>query len=197
MTTESARFQSMRIQGPDRSLLVVIDVQTRMVEALDRKVVDRNLAAMRLLLHAARELNVPVLVTEHYPRGLGPTLDAIEELLHDAHRLEKIVFSCLGAPGFLETVKSSGRTQVVLIGTETHVCVAQTALDLLAEGFHVHVPSDGVISRFTDDFKGGLSLMQQAGAVITRSETLVFQWLQRAGTPAFKALSPLIKNRTP
>ncbi|MBN2489962.1 MAG: isochorismatase family protein [Planctomycetes bacterium] len=187
------RFQ---VKGAGSSALVVIDVQTRMVQALAPKVVRRNVGNMALLLEAARALAIPILVTEHYPQGLGPTIESLGPLLAGARTLEKIVFSGTGAPGFREALRATGREHIVLIGTETHVCVAQTALDLLAEGYHVHVPSDAVLSRFTDDWQGGLAFMRQAGAVVTRTETLVFQWLERAGTEVFRRLSPRIKNRS-
>jgi nicotinamidase-related amidase len=176
-------------------VLAVIDVQDKMLGVMKKKVVNRHLHNMRLVIQTARQLEVPILVTEHYPKGLGPTTEAIERLLTDARKIEKIIFSCAGASGFLEALKEIGRKHVVLIGTETHVCVAQTAVDLLAEGYHVHVPADAVISRFKDDWRGGLDIMRDAGAVISRSETLVFQWLERAGTDVFRTVSPWIKER--
>jgi len=183
------------LRGAGDSALVVIDVQDKMLGVMKKKVVNPNLHNMRLVIETAKRLDVPILVTEHYAKGLGPTTEAIDGLLEGARKIEKIIFSCAGATGFVEALSGMGRKHVVLIGTETHVCVAQTAVDLLAAGYHVHVPSDAVISRFKDDWQGGLEFMREAGAVITRSETLVFQWLERAGTDAFRAVSPLIKQR--
>lgn len=188
-------LEDIRLKGPDDCALIVIDVQTRMLRALPPEVTRRNLHNMRLTIEAARELEVPVIVTEHYVKGLGPTHADLDVVLGDAPRLEKIIFSCSGAPGFEDAVAKTGRRTMVLIGTETHVCVAQTAFDLLAEGHPVQVPADAVISRFKADWRGGLDIMRQAGSVITRTETLVFQWLQRAGTDAFRKLAPLIKGR--
>jgi nicotinamidase-related amidase len=188
-------LESFRLKGAGSSALVVIDVQTGLVRALERRVVDRHVRNMALLVEAARELEVPVLVTEHYPAGLGPTIESLARQLANARTLEKIIFSCAGAPGFLEALRETGRKHIVLVGTETQVCVAQTALDLLAEDYHVHVPSDAVISRFKADWEAGLGFMRQAGAVITCTETVVFQWLERAGTDVFRRLSPLIKDR--
>jgi len=184
-----------RQTGPEDSILVVVDVQTGMLQAQPEKVVEKHVNNMLILITTARELGVPILVTEQYPGGIGATLPAVKDLVGGARFLEKIIFSCTGAPGFLEALKDTGRSNVVLIGTETHICVALTALDLLAEGFSVHLPADGVISRFKEDWAGGISFMKGAGTVITRTETLVFQWLQRADTRAFKTISPLIKNR--
>jgi len=188
-------LEPYRLRGPRDSVLVVIDVQDKMLGVMKKKVVNRNLHNMRLVVQTARQLDVPILATEHYPRGLGPTTRAIDSLLATARKIEKIVFSCTGATGFLAALEEIGRKHVVLIGTEAHVCVAQTAVDLLAEGYHVHVPADAVISRFKDDWRGGLDIMREAGVVITRSEALVFQWLERAGTDVFRTVSPWIKER--
>lgn len=186
---------SPRIKGAGESGLVVVDVQTALMKAFPPDVAAANVHNMRLVVSAARELGVPIWVTQQYTKGLGPTIDDLQSALGDAPVFEKLTFSCADDPDFRNAVRDSGRTTVVVVGTETHVCVAQTALDLVAAGYEVHVPSDAVISRFRDDWHGGLDLMRQGGAFITRSETVAFQWLQRAAGPSFKAISQLVKAR--
>jgi nicotinamidase-related amidase len=138
------------------------------------------------LLQAARILEVPCLVSEQYPKGLGHT--APEVGLQDEPRIEKTVFSAARAEGF----ELSERTQAVVCGIETHVCVSQTVHDLLERGVEVHVPADAVGSRHQLDYERGLQRLERAGAVVSTVESVLFELLERAGTPQFKEVQRLI-----
>lgn len=187
----------MRAFWPARggSLLLVVDVQEGLLKAFPPRAANRHLYNLELLLRGARLLGVPRLYTEHYPEGLGPTAPALRRHLADAARFTKTVFSAYRVPAVAAALAAAERPHVVLAGTETHVCVLQTALDLLAAGYTVHVPADGVLSRFREDWEGGLGLLRQAGAAVTRTETVLFQWLEGATDPAFRKLLTGIRNR--
>lgn len=184
-----------RIRGPEDCGLIVVDVQTALMKAFPRPVAERNIYNMTVLVRAARLLDIPIWVTQQYTRGLGPTVEVLQEALGDAPVFEKITFSCADDPEFRNAVRDSGRRTLIVLGTEAHVCVLQTALDLMAAGYRVHVPSDAVLSRFGDDFTAAMALLARTGVVVSRSETIAFQWLQRAEGPTFKAISELVKGR--
>lgn len=174
-----------------RSVLVVVDVQERLLPAVrDQERIVRNTG---LLLRAARELAVPVLVSEQYPKGLGPTVASLKELVPDGAMVEKITFSCTGEPAFLDRLDDIGRDQLVLCGTEAHVCVLQTALGLAAAGRSVFLVADATGSRDPRNAELALARMRMNGVQVVSTEMVVFEWMERAGTPAFKALSALIK----
>jgi nicotinamidase-related amidase len=167
----------------EQTALVVIDVQ----EAFRGYASFAGVAeACAKLLQAARILALPALVSEQYPKGLGHT--APEVGLEDERRIEKSVFSAARAEGF----DLGGREQAVVCGIETHVCVSQTVHDLLERGIQVHVPADAVGSRHTLDYERGLERLERAGAVVTTVEAALFELLERAGTPEFKAVQRLI-----
>jgi nicotinamidase-related amidase len=179
----------------DTALLCVIDIQERLAAAMTER--EPVIAAARQMILAARPLRLPIIVTEQYPQGIGPTERAIVEALGDQYRpVEKLHFSCCNDPGFaarLAELKAGGRTQVVLCGMEAHVCLLQTCLDLLADGFQVHVLADAVCSRNPEHTRLALDQMRQAGAIATCVEAAVYQMLGRAGTPEFKELLPLFR----
>jgi len=186
----------MQRLDPKSSLVLVVDVQERLCQAMPKaRIADLERSAT-ILIGAAAELSIPVLATEQYPRGLGPTLAPISELLDkvSARRFEKVVFSACAAGDVRDALEASGAKSVIVIGMETHVCVFQTARDLVAAGYAVHVPIDGVSSRRDDHRETGLALCENAGAVLTTSETVLFEWLGRAGTDVFKRLSPLVRD---
>lgn len=173
------------------SVLVIVDVQDRLVKAMNKKqrVVDNCLH----LIEAVKLLDLPVVLTEQYPKGLGPTVTEIKEALPLYEPHEKVEFDCCGVKGFLDKVSSLGKKRIILTGMETHVCVLQTSLSLLKEGYYVHLVSDAVCSRYKSDFITGREIMRNAGAVITSTETVLFQLLKKAGTPEFKTISQRIK----
>ena len=167
----------------DRAVLVVIDVQ----ESFRPYAAFEDVAsACAKLVQAARILELPTLVSEQYPKGLGHT--APELGLTDEPLIEKTVFSAARADGF----DLAGREQAIVCGIETHVCVSQTVHDLLDRGLEVHVPADAVGSRHEIDYERGLERMEGAGAIITTVEASLFELLERAGTPEFKAVQKLI-----
>ena len=173
----------MGLLGRERTGLVVVDVQ----EGFRRYETFVPVAeACAKLVQAARILGVPALVSEQYPKGLGPT--APEVGLEQERRIEKTVFSAVRAEGF----DLSGRGQAIVCGIEAHVCVSQTVHDLLDAGVEVHVPADAVGSRHALDYERGLERMERAGAVISTVEAALFELLERAGTPEFKAVQKLI-----
>jgi len=167
----------------DRTALVVVDVQEafRPYESF-AGVAD----ACAKLVQAARILDLPTTVSEQYSKGLGHT--APEVGLEAQTPIEKSVFSAARADGF----DLRGRDQAIVCGIETHVCVSQTVHDLLGEGVEVHVPADAVGSRHVIDYERGLERLERAGAVVTTVEAALFELLERAGTPEFKAIQKLI-----
>lgn len=174
----------MGLLSRQRTTLIVVDVQ----EGFRSYETFGSVAAQSAnLLEAARILGVPALVTEQYPKGLGHT--AIEVGVRDEPVIEKTVFSAAKADGF----RLAGRDQAVVCGIETHVCVSQTAHDLLSRGVEVHVPADAVGSRHRLDYDRGLDRLDRAGAVVSTVETVLFELLGRAGTPEFKEVQALVK----
>lgn len=184
-----------------RAVLVVIDVQERLAAAMAADVRERVEKNVVTLCEAARRFAIPVVISEQYPKGLGPTtpgvIAAIEAVGAGVHRLEKLEFSVCDAAGFAPLVGAggplAGRDQWIVTGMETHVCVWQSVRALRGRGATVHVVTDGVASRTEANRLIGLDLARGAGAVTTSTETVVFDLLGKAGTDDFKALSKLIK----
>ncbi|MBI4807501.1 MAG: hydrolase [Nitrosomonadales bacterium] len=178
---------------PTKAVLVVIDVQERLCTAMDQNALGQLTKNAGILLDSANELNVPVIFTEQYVKGLGPTLNELRSRAPTAPAIEKMTFSCCGNDAFLKQLKESGKTQVIVSGMETHVCVLQTVIELLDNGFNVHVVKDAVMSRSSDNRQTAIEAMMLAGAVPTSTEAVVFQLLKIAGTESFKKLSKLVK----
>jgi nicotinamidase-related amidase len=174
-----------------RSVLVVVDVQERLFPHVSRG--KRLLSRIDLLLAAAALLDIPVIVTEQYPAGLGGTVEEIRRGLPKYDPIEKLDFSCVPAPGFLERLEALQRDQIVLAGIETHVCIAQTAMELHAQGRSVHIAADAVSSQRPLDSQLALERLRQNGLTVTTAEAVVFEWLRRAGTAEFKALQGKLK----
>jgi nicotinamidase-related amidase len=168
--------------------LLVIDVQTKLMDKMTSR--DSVLANIARLIEAATILGIPKQATEQYPKGIGPTVPEL------AHRLpvrsEKLTFSCCGLREIVEQFRQRHVHKVLLAGIETHVCVLQTALDLVAQGFHAFVAADAVASRKELDRDIGLKRMEQSGVVLTTTEAALFEWTERAGTPEFKEISRLV-----
>jgi len=177
------------------AILIVVDVQEKLVPAIDAQLYTVSLKNIRIMIEAAAALGVPIIVTEQYPKGLGCTVSDIREMLSGkGHRLlEKVTFSCARDEGFLAAVSASGRRQVVIVGMETHVCVYQTSVDLARAGYSVFVLDDAVSSRFLHNYRSGLQALRDAGCTVFSTETAVFQLLKAAGTPEFRKVAPLIK----
>lgn len=175
----------------DDSCLLVVDIQDRLLPKMAHP--ERVVANTAVLLQAAGRLGVPVLASEQYPRGLGPTVADVAQRLPAGAVVEKLAFSCLGEPGFAERFRALGRSQAVVCGMEAHVCVMQTVDDLAAAGTRTFVVADAASSRDAANHELAMARMAQAGAVVVSTEMVVFEWLARAGTDAFRELSALIK----
>lgn len=173
------------------SVLVVVDVQDKLLHTIYewREVLANTIKMVKF----AQALNVPVLVTEQYPQGLGQTNQALMELISDKAILEKTVFSCFGSEGFVKKLDEVGAKTLVITGIETHICVNQTTLDALARGLSVHIIADAVGSRAAFNKELGLGKMRQAGAVISSAEMALYEWLVRSDTKEFKTILPLVK----
>lgn len=172
-------------------VLVIVDIQERLVPAMGQK--DTVIANCRHLIEAAKLMQIPTLLTEQYPKGLGPTIPEIRDALATYAPVVKTSFSCCGEPAFIDELKKTKRNTMLLTGMETHVCVLQTALDLMNQGFAVHLVRDAVCSRTEQNWQTGVEFMRDAGAVITCTETVLFQLLKSAGTDEFKAISKRIR----
>lgn len=177
----------MTLLDRDRAALVVVDVQEAFRPAVEAFAEVAGECAT--LLRGAKALGVPAIVTEQYPRGLGATVAEVAGHLNGAPVIEKTKFSAARAEGF----DLGGRDQVLLCGIETHVCVSQTAHDLMASGAEVHVARDAVSSRTAANREAGLRRMEASGAVLTTVETALFELLGEAGTPEFKEIQKLVK----
>lgn len=181
----------MMLLDHSQSCLLPIDLQARLLPAIADP--QRIIANNAILLKSAGRLAVPVLASEQYPRGLGPIVPDLAALLPENAVIEKLAFSCLRDPAYQQRFIALGRRQVVVTGAETHVCVLQTVLVLRDWGQEVYVVADACGSRTPDNHRAGLARMQAAGATLVTTEMVVFEWLERAGTPEFKELSALVK----
>lgn len=175
----------------DQSLLLVIDMQERLMPAIADG--EACLARARLLLQIAGLLEVPTLVSEQYPRGLGHSISALLPWPPGTRVLEKASFSCGRNAGLRAAISATGRRQLLLCGVETHVCVLQTAIDFLARGFEIFVAADASGSRDALRRELGLERMRQEGVRIVHTEMAAFEWLGEAGTDTFRRVVPLLK----
>ena len=190
MSTNGRR--SSELISREKSRVLVVDVQERMLAVIPTAAAVQ--ARIRLLLQTANLLNIPVSVTEQYPQGLGPTVAAIQELLPiDLVKPAKLRFSAADCCEWMHQ-PTDERFHIVVIGLETHVCILQSVMDLLAEGFTVYVPADAVGSRRDLDHQVALERLRLSGAVICTAESVVFEWCETAGTSEFKTVSGWVKN---
>lgn len=172
------------------AVLMIVDVQERLVPAMFEA--ERVLRYCSVLARAAQQMDIPVLVSEQNPEKLGHTAEPVLRVLEKPATVSKMLFSAC-TEETLEFLRESGRSTIILCGLETHICVLQTALDLVEDGFTVFVPQDAVSSRYESDKRAGLERMRLAGVVPSSSEAAVFELMREAGTPEFKALLPFIK----
>jgi nicotinamidase-related amidase len=175
----------------EESLLLIIDVQQAMLKVMDGW--QATVGRINQLVKAANLLDIPILVTEHYKKGLGATIPDLADELGGATFFQKEHFSACLEDDFVDTVRRFGRRKIVLAGMETHVCVLQTGLDLIGNGYQLHVVENGISSRFDEDRQTGLDLFRDAGAVITTAEIVIFQWARRANTDEFRKILPIVK----
>ncbi len=177
----------------ENSLLLVVDVQERLFAAMDSEHREEMAKNLKVLATTARRLGIPILLSEQYPKGLGHTLPELRESLGEIEPVTKMAFSCWKAEGFAERFAATRARQVILTGLEAHVCVLLTALDLLAEGYTVYAVADATCSRRRENRQLALDQLRQVGAVVTSTESVLFQLLRTADTDDFRALSRLIK----
>ncbi|HEY3328983.1 MAG TPA: isochorismatase family protein [Capsulimonadaceae bacterium] len=175
------------------TVLVAVDLQEPFLRTIHER--ERVISQSRLLIKAAQALGVPVITTLQYAARMGGLVPEIAELFADTaeQSFDKLVFSCCGSDEFTNAVAASGRKQVLLCGVETHICVNQTALDLLHRGYQVHVAPDAVSSRTLERHKLGMEKMRDAGVVPCASEGAVFELLYAASEPEFKAIHAIVK----
>ena len=178
----------------EKTVLVVIDVQERLVPAMPEDIYLRLRNTVAMLVEVAGLLGIPVVTTEQYPKGIGHTVPELAAACNETV-IEKVSFGCCGEPTFLKALKNTGRTQVLITGMEAHVCVYQTVLGLLADGYYVHLLRDAICSRNKTDYLAGVANAGQAGAVVTTAETVMFQMLQKSTHEQFRAVSKLVKER--
>jgi len=175
----------------DDSVLIFIDVQRSLAEAMhDKRHLFKNLERM---VKGAQVLDVPILLTEQLPDKLGGTAEKFKMILESLVVVEKSAFSCCGEPAFVDAFQALGRKQAILVGIEAHVCVYQTALDLLADGIEVYVVADAVSSRTAENRDLALQALREEGAKIIPTETALFALQRDAANPGFKDLLKLIK----
>ena len=193
MTKSMPEPRSRWLLDRNRSAVLVIDVQAKLVPLIESH--ERIVWNIRRLLDAAKLFDVQILATEQYPQGLGPTVEAIRCKLPDIP--EKSMFSCRECSEHFSRLWDRGVRQVVVVGIEAHVCVQQTALDLIAMGFEVYVIVDAVGSRFAIDRETALARMRSAGATLTTCESAMFEWCESSADANFKALSKLVREAAP
>ncbi len=171
----------------EKSCLLLIDVQEKLTPNVQSA--DAMVERCQWMMRLAAEFDVPLLVSEQYPQGLGATVEPLRSLAPHEKFIEKVQFSCFRVPDFRQRLLALNRRQVILIGIEAHVCVLQTALDVMKAGYEVFVVVDAVSSRSEVDYKYALKRMKQDGVHLVTTEMVFFEWVGQAGTTQFKALS--------
>jgi nicotinamidase-related amidase len=185
----------MKRLDPKRSALLIVDVQVKLAAAMKKETIERLVGNACVLLEAARLLAIPVIVSEQYPKGLGPTVEPIAERLRSMHidPIDKTTFDASAEPRVARRLAELSPQAVVVAGLESHVCVFQTVREIVRRGIEVHVVADAVASRSDENRLLGMALCERVGGFATPTETVVFDWLERAGTEEFKALSKLLR----
>ena len=171
----------------ENACLLIVDVQTKLTPLVLNS--ESLVEGTRWLMTLAKTLNIPILVSEQYPKGLGKTVTPLAECTQNAEYMEKVHFSCAADPECLKSIARAQKNQIVIAGIETHVCILQTALGLIQAGFDVYVVADLVSARKKQDHTFGLKRIRQAGGSLVTREMVFFEWVHKAGTPEFKTLS--------
>ena len=178
----------------NNSILLLVDIQTRLINAMPKEAAEDMVEYSGRLAKAADLFNIPIFLTEQYPQGLGTTVESLNnELNSTTQRFEKTHFSCCAADGFMNAIKQSGRKQVIIAGQEVHVCILQSALDLMQQGYQVYILEDASCSRKAEHKFYALQRMQQAGATISNFESVLFEWLKDAQHSNFAEISQLLR----
>lgn len=182
-----------RLKGKDDCVLLVLDIQGSLFKTMHEK--ERMLAASLKMIEFAKRIGIPIVVTEQYPKGLGPSLSEILEALpEDIEMIPKTSFSCFGETKFDAKLRALGRKTVIVVGMETHICVNQTTLDGLEKGYNMYLIRDGIASCTKSDAKVAFNRLRDAGAIIATSEMAMFEILGEAKTPDFEACFDMLKR---
>ncbi len=189
MNKQVKRFN--KLLTTSKTALLIIDIQERILPVInDYNSVVKNTIK---LIQGFKVLGIPIFYTEQYPKGLGPTVKSIKDELQEAEAIQKLSFSCSGAGDFFETLKNKQLSQICICGIEAHVCVQQTVLDLLENGFQVNVAADATSSRKVKDYEIALTRMRHYGAEVTTVEAMLFELMNVCGTNIFKQISKIVK----
>jgi hypothetical protein len=175
----------------EKTLLIIVDVQGKLAQLMYKK--EPLFGQLQKIVKGAKVLGLPILWLEQNPKGLGPTIPEVADLMEGIQPISKFCFSCCGNEDFMQALKASKRSQVLIAGIEAHICVYQTAADLVKKGYGVQVVSDAVSSRTEQNLKIGLDKAKEAGAALTSVETALFELIRVAEGPAFKKLIQIVK----
>jgi nicotinamidase-related amidase len=182
----------MTLLRPERAVLVLVDLQERLLPAIQGR--ERIVKNSLLLLRLARTIDLPVLLTTQYRKGLGPIVPEIQQVIPEAEPLDKVSFGCFESAPFLSRLSAlGGRDQLLLAGVESHICVAQTVLGALEKGYEVHLASDAVGSRTEENYRVGLARMERSGALLSSAEMAIYELLGRSDGEAFRKMLPYLK----
>ncbi|MBS7615261.1 hydrolase [Candidatus Bathyarchaeota archaeon] len=182
---------SIRLLSKDEPVLIVIDVQEKLLTHIAQKeTVLENLEKLIKFMHI---IKIPIIITEQYPKGLGPTVPEVKSLIPDSKPIEKLEFSCFGSQEFKKALEKTGKKTLILAGIEAHICVTQTAIEGLENGYRIYVVEDATSSRTLQDKVTAINRMRQNGATIVSTEMLIYELLKKARTPEFKESLKLIK----
>ncbi len=184
-------MRNSKILQREKTALLIIDMQERVLNVMNE--IENVILNILKLINGFKVMNIPVYFTEQYPKGLGTTEKRIKEALENLEAIQKMSFSCIGAGDLFNELKSKNISQIVVCGIESHVCVQQTVLDLIANGFQVDLAADAVTSRRKFDFEIALNRMRANGAEVTTTESILFELLNLCGTDEFRAVSKIVK----
>ena len=181
----------MELLRKENTGLVVVDAQKNLMAVMGQK--ERVIDNIIKLLELAKLFNLPIVTTEQYPKWLGATLPEVVESMPAYEPIAKLHFDCCNVDAFSENLSGKGLKNIIITGVETHICIFQTCVSLLGRGYNVQVPQDAVTSRTEENWRVGLGLMEEAGATITSTETIIYQVLKKAGTKEFKHMLKFVK----
>ena len=181
----------MKLLDKEHTGVVIIDVQEKLMQVMGQK--QKVLDNIIRLLHLSQLYRLPVILTEHYRKWLGPTLPVIVEALPYYNPIDKMHFNCCDVGAFNDRLNSEGLRNIIVTGVESHICIFQTCVSVLEKGYSVHIPQDAVDSRTDENWRVGLRLMEKAGAVITSTEAIIYQLLKKAGTKEFNKILKIIR----
>ncbi|MEM2129243.1 MAG: hydrolase [Candidatus Bathyarchaeia archaeon] len=182
---------STKLMSKDEPILIIIDVQEKLFTHIaEKETVLENLEKIIKFMYI---IKIPIIITEQYPKGLGPTVPEVKNLISDFKPIEKLEFSCFGSQEFRKALEKTGKKTLILAGIEAHICVTQTAIEGLENGYKIYVVEDATSSRNLQDKTTAINRMRQNGAIIISTEMLIYELLKKAGTLEFKETLKLIK----